>query len=100
MATVWDQLRAALQDAQIQSMAEAQWQKWYYNQKIGAVDLKPGDVVLVKANTFQGKRMIKDRWEDKPHELVHQIVTDAPSDEVMDQCGQSCILQMYQSHPS
>ena len=56
------------------------------------MDLKPGDLVLVKADVFQGKRKIKDRWEDKPHEVVHQIVTDVPSYEVTDQHGQSCIL--------
>ena len=42
--TVHDQLRAALWEAQVQSTAEAQWQKWYYDQKIGTVDLKPGDL--------------------------------------------------------
>ena len=92
MATVWDWLRATLQEAQIQSTAEAQWQKWYYNWKIGAMDLKPGDLVLVKANAFQGKRKIKDRWEDKPHEVVHQIMTDIPLYKVMDQHGQSHVL--------
>ena len=91
VTTVHDQLRAALQEAQAQSMAEAQRQKWCY-WKIGAVDLKPGDLVLVKADTFQGKRKIKERWEEKPHEVVHQIMTDVPSYEVMYQCGQSCIL--------
>ena len=35
VATVHDQLRATLQEAQAQSTAEAQQQKWYYNQKIG-----------------------------------------------------------------
>ena len=73
-------------------MAEAQQQKWYYNQKIGAVDLKPGDPVLIKANAFQGKRKIKDRWEDKPHGVVQQIATDNLLYEVTDQHGQSCIL--------
>ena len=61
VATVHDQLKATLQEAQVQSMAEAQQQKWYYDQKIGAVDLKPGDLVLVNANAFQGMRKIKDR---------------------------------------
>ena len=40
MATVHDQLMAALQEAQAQSIAGAQWQKWYYDQKIGAMELK------------------------------------------------------------
>ena len=39
MATVHDQLRANLQKAQAQSVAEAQQQKWHYNQKIGAMEL-------------------------------------------------------------
>ena len=62
MATVHNQLRAVLWDAQVQSMAEAQRQKQYYDQKIGTMDLKPGNLVLVKADAFQGKRKIKDRW--------------------------------------
>ena len=73
-------------------MAEAQWQKWYYDQKIGTMDPKPGDLVLVKADAFKGKRKIRDRWEDEACEVVHQITTDIPSYKVMDQHGQSHIL--------
>ena len=75
-STVWHWLRAALQEIQVQSMTEDQRQKQYYNWKIGNVGLKTGDFILVKADNFQGKRKIKDRWEDKPHEVVHQIMTD------------------------
>ena len=89
-AQVW--LRVILWEATAQSMAEAQWEKWYYDWKIDIMDLKPGDLVLVKADAFQGKRKIKDRWEDKPYEMVHQIATDIPLYEVTDQHGQSCIL--------
>ena len=77
-------------------MAEAQQQKWYYKWKIGATHLKPGNLVLVQADAFQGKSKIKDRGEDKPHEVVHQIKIDVPSYEVMDQCGQSHILHCNQ----
>ena len=77
-------------------MAEAQWQKWYYDRKIGTVDLKPGHLVLVKVDACKGKRMIKDRWEDEACEVVHQIVTDVQSYEVMDQHGQLCILDQNQ----
>ena len=73
-------------------MAEAQRQKQYYDWKIGTIGLKPGDLVLVKADAFQGKRKMKDRWEDKPHEVVCQITTDVPSYKVKDQHGHSCIL--------
>ena len=41
---------------------------------------------------FKGKRKIKDRWEEEPWEVVHQIMTDIPSYEVTNQHGRSCIL--------
>ena len=96
VATVHDQLRAALWEAQAQSMAEAQWQKWYYDPKIGVMDLKPGNLVLMKAEAFKGKRKTKDRWEDDTCEVVHQIATDIPSYKVMDQHRPSCILHWNQ----
>ena len=96
VATVGDWLRATLHEAQVQSMVQAWRQKWYYNQKIGVIGLKPGDLVLVKADAFHGNRKIKDRWEDKPHEVVHQIMTDAPSYKVKDQSGSSYILHHNQ----
>ena len=48
IASIWDRLRTALWEAQAQLMAEACRQKWYYDRKIGAVNLKPGNLVLVK----------------------------------------------------
>ena len=70
-------------------MAEACQQKWYYDRKIGAVNLKPGDLVLVKTDAFKGNRKIKDRWEEDTWEVVHQIMTDVPSYEVTNQHGRS-----------
>ena len=96
VATVRDCFRTTLQEAQTQPTAEAQRQKWYYDWKIGGVGLKPCDLILVKADTFQGTRKIKDRWEDKPHEVVCQITTDIPLYEVNDQYRNSCILHCNQ----
>ena len=76
IASIRDRLRTTMQEAQAQSTAEACWQKWYYDRKIGAVSLKPGDLVLVKADAYKGKRKIKDRWEEDTWEVVHQIATD------------------------
>ena len=87
---------ATLQEPQAESTAEAQRQKQYYNSKIGAVGLKPGNLILVKADAFEGKWKIKDRWEDKPHDVLHQIATDVPSYEVKDQHRHSCILHCNQ----
>ena len=47
VASIWDRLRTALWEVQAQSTTEACQQKWYYDRKIGAVNLKPGDLVLV-----------------------------------------------------
>ena len=76
-------------DVQAQSMTEACRQKQYYNRKMGAVNLKPCDLVLVKVDAWKGKRKIKDRWEEETREVVHQIVADVPSYEVMNQHGRS-----------
>ena len=65
IASVWDRLRTALQQAQAQLTMEAHRQKRYYDRKIGAVNLKLGDLVLVKADAFKGKRKIKDKWKEQ-----------------------------------
>ena len=46
VTTVRDHLRAALLEAQAQSTAGAQRQKCYYDQKIGAIGLKPHNLIL------------------------------------------------------
>ena len=48
IASVWDILRTALQEVQAKSTAETHQQKQYYDRKIGTVNLKPGDLVLVR----------------------------------------------------
>ena len=60
------------------------------------MNLKPGNLVLVKADTFKGKRKIKDRWEEDTWEVVHQITTDVPSYELTNQHRKSCILHRNQ----
>ena len=110
IASVQDRLRTTLQEAEAQSTAEACRQKWYYDRNIGAVNLKPGNLLLVKADTWKGKRKIKDRWEEETLEVVHQIATDIPSYKVTSShCirdwyslvyGQPSYMgQVYQPHP-
>ena len=89
VASVWDRLRTALQEVHAQSMAEACRQKQYYDRKIGAMTLKPGDLVLVKADSWKGKRKIKDRWEEETWKVMHQIMAEVPSYEVTNQHGRS-----------
>ena len=92
IASVWDRLRTTLQEAQAQSTAEAHRQKQHYDRKIGAVNLKPGDLVLVKADTWKGKRKIKDRWEEETWGVVCQIAATIPSYKLMNQCRRSRVL--------
>ena len=92
ITSVWDRWRTALWGVQVQSIAEACRQKQYYDRQIDAVNLKPGDLVQVKADAFKGKRNIKDRWEEETWEVVHQIATDIPSYEVMNQHRRSQVL--------
>ena len=92
VASVWDRLRTALWEAQAQSTREACQQKQYYDKKIGAVNLKPGNLVLVKVDAYKWRRKIKDRWEEVTWEVVHEIATDVPSYEVMNQHRKSHVL--------
>ena len=70
VASVRDQLRSALQEVhgpnRLQRHAN---KKWYYNRKIGTVNLRPGNLVLVKADAWKGKRKIKDRWDEETWEV-------------------------------
>ena len=70
VASVRDRLRSTLCEVQAQSTAEAHQQKQYYDRKIGAVNLKPGNLVLVKADAWKGKRKIKDRCEEETWEVI------------------------------
>ena len=63
VASVQDRLRTTLREAQAQLMAEACRQKWYYDRKIGTVNLKPGDLVLVKVDAFKGKGRLRIGWK-------------------------------------
>ena len=96
VASIWDRLRTTLWEVQVQSTAEACRQKWYYDRKIGTVNLKPVNLVLVKADAWKGKRKIKDRWEEETWEMVCQIVADIPSYKVMNQHGRSWVLHQNQ----
>ena len=91
IASIWDRLRTALWEVQAQSMVEAHRQKQYYNRKIGAVNLKPGDLVIGKADAFKGKRKTKDRSEEGTWEAVCQITTDILSYKVTKQHGKSSV---------
>ena len=45
-------LQKSVKIAQDSALKEALWQKWLYDHKVGAVELQPGDRVLVKLDAF------------------------------------------------
>ena len=96
IASVRDRFRSTLWEAQAQSTAEACQQKRYYDRKIGTVNLKPGNLVLVKADAWTGKRKIKENWDEETWEMVQQITADVPSYEVTNQHAQSQVLHQNQ----
>ena len=59
---------------------EARRQKRHYDRKAGAVELQPGDKVLVKLDAFHGQRQkLKNRWSGDLHTVVKRVVDDIPT---------------------
>ena len=59
---VWRCFKEAYTEAHLQTNCKAKKQKRYYNLATSAVQLVPGDVVLMKNDAFQGKWKVKDWW--------------------------------------
>ena len=53
---IYDKLKSALASARDTALLEAQRQKRLYDHKARAVELHPGDKVLVKLDAFRGQR--------------------------------------------
>ena len=54
---------------------------------MSTVQLVPGDVVLMKNDTYQGKWKVKDRWSETEYVVVHQVTDGIPAYEVKDEAG-------------
>ena len=79
--------KEAYTEAQHQSNSEADRQKRNYDRATSTVQLMPGDTVLKKADTFQGKRKVKDRWSKVEYEVIRQVTNGVPSYEIKDASG-------------
>ena len=64
VAAMQKRLKEAFAVARHLTSQEAARQRRYYDRKARAVALQPGDVVMVCADGFVGKRKVKDWWED------------------------------------
>ena len=73
VATMQKRLKEAFTVARHLTSEEVTRQCRYYDRKVGAVALQPGDVVMVRTNGFVGKRKVKDRWEDRGFIVESQL---------------------------
>ena len=76
--------KEAYTEAQYQSNSKADRQKRNYDRATSTVQLMPGDTVLKKADMFQGKRKVKDRWSEVEYEVIPQVANGMPSYEIKD----------------
>ena len=51
------------------------------------MQLMPGNVILMKADAFQGKKKVKDQWSKVEYVVVCQVTDDVPTYEVCDDGG-------------
>ena len=81
--SLYDKLKSALASARDTAILEAQRQKQHYDHKAGAVELHPGDKVLVKLDAFRGQWWkLKNWWGDTLHMMVKCVVDGIPAYEV------------------
>ena len=81
--SLYDGLKSVLASARDTALLEAQRQKRLYNHKAGAVELHPGDKVLVKLDAFRGQwRKLKNWWGDALYTVVKCVTDGIPAYEV------------------
>ena len=80
VASLYNCLWESLAIAQDCAIKEAQRQKRLYDRKVGAVELRPGDHVLVHLDAFRGqRRKLKNRWGDDLHTVVTRVADGIPA---------------------
>ena len=92
--TLYEWLEECVQLAQESASKEAQRQKRLYDRKVGAVELCPGDRVLVRLDAFRGqRRKLKNHWGDDIHTVVARKADGIPVYEVKNECtGRTKVL--------
>ena len=80
VASLYDRLWKSLVIVQDCAMKEALRQKRLYDRKVGAVELRPGDNVLVRLDAFRGqRRKLKNRWGSGLHTVVTHVANGIPA---------------------
>ena len=80
VASLYDHLRDSLVIARDCAVKEAQRQKQLYDHKVKAVELRPGDHILVCLDAFRGqRRKLKNWWGDNLHMVVTRMADGIPA---------------------
>ena len=80
LASLCNCLRKSLVIAQDCAIKEAQRQKRLYDRKVGAVELRPGDNVLVRLDAFRGqRRKLNNWWGSDLHTVVTHMADGIPA---------------------
>ena len=83
VTSLYDKLKLALASARHTTLLEAQRQKRLYDRKAGAVELHPGDKVLVKLDALRGQwQKLKNQWGDALYMVVKCVADGIPAYEV------------------
>ena len=62
------------------AVKKAQRQKWLYDHKVGAIELRPGNHILVCLDAFRGqRRKLKNWWGDDLHMVVTRLADRIPA---------------------
>ena len=78
--SLYERLKEALPVARDSAIMEARWQKRHYDRKARAVELQPGDKVLVKLDTFcSQRRKLKNWWSGDLHTVVKHVADRIPT---------------------
>ena len=78
--SLYEKLKEALPIARDSAIMEAQRQKRYYDQRARAVELQPGDKVLVKLDAFHGQRWkLKNWWSGDLHMVDKHVADGIPT---------------------
>ena len=78
--TLYRHLQKSVKIAQDSALKEALQQKWLYDCKVGAIELRPGDCVLVKLDAFRGQwQKLKNWWGSDLHTVVTRVTDRMPT---------------------
>ena len=92
VVTLQQHLSEVLNKVRRQNVLKAHRQKQYYDCRSGTVVLKPGDIVLLKMDSYTGRRKTKNKWSYENYTVLHQLGPDIPTYEIQAEGGSTCII--------